>query len=75
MAFHLTNGGEAAEEKAAKKKLQIGVKKRVENCNQKSRRGDLLSMHYTVSDRLSFAPVSNGIRNGSTLHTDEQGIN
>ena len=50
--IHLSN---AAEEKsAAKKKLQIGVKKRVENCEQKSRRGDLLSMHYTVSFLLHF---------------------
>merc|ERR1712111_100323 len=28
-------------------KLQIGVKKRVENCEMKSRKGDKLSMHYT----------------------------
>ena len=50
--IHLSN---AAEEKsAAKKKLQIGVKKRVENCEQKSRRGDLLSMHYTVRFLLHF---------------------
>ena len=28
-------------------KLQIGVKKRVENCDMKSRKGDKLSMHYT----------------------------
>ena len=27
-------------------KLQIGVKKRVENCDMKSRKGDKLSMHY-----------------------------
>lgn len=31
-----------------KKKLQIGVKKRVENCGMKSRKGDTLHMHYTV---------------------------
>nr|XP_032660267.1 peptidyl-prolyl cis-trans isomerase FKBP2 isoform X2 [Chelonoidis abingdonii] len=30
-----------------KKKLQIGVKKRVENCPIKSRKGDVLHMHYT----------------------------
>ena len=30
------------------KKLQIGIKKRVENCSIKSKRGDLLHMHYTV---------------------------
>ncbi|KAL0275824.1 UNVERIFIED_CONTAM: hypothetical protein PYX00_003558 [Menopon gallinae] len=29
------------------KELRIGVKKRVENCSIKSRRGDLLHMHYT----------------------------
>ena len=40
---HLTYGDEKP------KKLQIGVKKRVENCDQRSRRGDVLSMHYTVS--------------------------
>nr|XP_054759784.1 peptidyl-prolyl cis-trans isomerase FKBP2-like [Lytechinus pictus] len=29
------------------KKLQIGVKKKVENCSSRSRNGDRLSMHYT----------------------------
>jgi len=29
-----------------KKKLQIGVKKRAENCTVKSKKGDLLHMHY-----------------------------
>lgn len=35
---------------AGEKKLQIGVKKRVspEDCKIKSRKGDKLSMHYTV---------------------------
>ena len=37
------------EEKKSVTKLQIGVKKRVENCPIKSRKGDLLSMHYTVN--------------------------
>jgi FK506-binding protein 2 len=37
-------------EKVKVKKLQIGVKKRVENCKIKSRRGDLLKMHYTVRE-------------------------
>ena len=32
-----------------KKKLQIGVKKKVENCSKRSRKGDVLHMHYTVS--------------------------
>lgn len=30
-----------------KKKLQIGIKKRVDNCPMKSRKGDVLNMHYT----------------------------
>nr|XP_020657428.1 peptidyl-prolyl cis-trans isomerase FKBP2 isoform X2 [Pogona vitticeps] len=30
-----------------KRKLQIGVKKRVDNCPIKSRKGDVLHMHYT----------------------------
>ncbi|XP_038077806.1 peptidyl-prolyl cis-trans isomerase FKBP2-like [Patiria miniata] len=29
------------------KKLQIGVKKKVENCEQRSKNGDTLHMHYT----------------------------
>lgn len=33
-----------------KKKLQIGIKKRVDNCPIKSRKGDVLNMHYTVSN-------------------------
>uniref|UniRef100_A0A3B3RYJ3 peptidylprolyl isomerase n=1 Tax=Paramormyrops kingsleyae TaxID=1676925 RepID=A0A3B3RYJ3_9TELE len=32
---------------ADKKKLQIGIKKRVDNCPIKSRKGDVLNMHYT----------------------------
>lgn len=30
-------------------KLQIGIKKRVENCTYKTRKGDLVHIHYTVS--------------------------
>ncbi len=30
------------------KKLQIGVKKRVDDCKQRSKNGDSLHMHYTV---------------------------
>lgn len=33
--------------KEGSKKLQIGVKKRVDNCPIKSRKGDTLNMHYT----------------------------
>lgn len=31
-----------------KDKLQIGVKKRVENCPVKTKKGDFLHMHYKV---------------------------
>lgn len=30
-------------------KLQIGIKKRVENCTVKTRKGDLVHIHYTVN--------------------------
>jgi FK506-binding protein 2 len=31
----------------SQEKLKIGVKKRVENCTMKTRKNDLVSMHYT----------------------------
>lgn len=45
------NYGSCDDEKnsSAKKKLQIGVKKRVDNCTVKSKKGDFLHMHYAVS--------------------------
>jgi len=43
----LSNCGNMLQKKPVTK-LQIGVKKRVENCQIKSRRGDSLKMHYTV---------------------------
>lgn len=33
----------------AAQKLQIGIKKRVENCEMKAQKGDLVHIHYTVS--------------------------
>jgi hypothetical protein len=39
-----------------KKKLQIGVKKRVDNCQVKSKKGDFLHMHYKVSIDQHFLP-------------------
>ena len=30
-----------------KKKLQIGIKKKVDNCHKTAKKGDHLSMHYT----------------------------
>ena len=49
---------EEEKKKEKPKKLQIGVKKRVENCSIKSRRGDLLHMHYAVSFILVMFTVS-----------------
>merc|ERR1712243_287176 len=47
-------------------KLQIGVKKRVENCEMKSRKGDTLHMHYTgtLQDGTEF---DGSIPRGETL--------
>ena len=40
-------------EKKPVTKLQIGVKKRVEDCKVRSKKGDSLQMHYTVSKNYS----------------------
>lgn len=37
----------------AAQKLQIGIKKRAENCDIKAQKGDLVHIHYTVSPFLS----------------------
>ena len=44
-----------------KKKLQIGVKKRVDpdKCTIKSRKGDVLKMHYTVSRGMQLLKLGN----------------
>lgn len=34
--------------------LQIGVKKRPETCDMRSKKGDKLSMHYTVSSEWQY---------------------
>lgn len=36
----------------AAQKLQIGIKKRVENCEMKAQKGDLVHVHYTVGKHL-----------------------
>lgn len=40
------NGGD----RDTRNKLQIGIKKRVENCSIRSKKGDFLQMHYKVSN-------------------------
>lgn len=36
-----------ADTKKSVKQLQIGIKKKIENCSRTSKKGDQLSMHYT----------------------------
>ena len=38
---------------SSKKKLQIGIKKRVDNCTLKSKRGDTLFVNYVVGDLIT----------------------
>lgn len=45
--FHVVFGDD--DDDKMPKKLQIGVKKRVEGCTFKSRKGDTLHMQYRVS--------------------------
>lgn len=33
----------------AEAKLKIGIKKRIEDCTTKTKKGDLVHMHYTVN--------------------------
>merc|ERR1711935_805258 len=83
--LHLSMGdeGAAAPEKKPVKKLQIGGKKRVENCEQKSRRGDLLSMHYTgkLEDGTEFdssiprgQPLQFTLGSGQVIKGWDQGL-
>jgi hypothetical protein len=53
----VTLGDDEEPKKKVKKpvtKLQIGVKKRVEDCKIRTKKGDSLQMHYTVSKRHVF---------------------
>lgn len=45
---------------SAPKKLQIGVKKRPSECPIKSKKGDLLHMHYTVSISVVIHKIFGG---------------
>ncbi|XP_054271669.1 peptidyl-prolyl cis-trans isomerase FKBP2 [Macrosteles quadrilineatus] len=70
------------EEKPAKKKLQIGIKKRVENCKVKSKKGDFLHMHYrgTLEDgtefdsSLSRDPLTFTLGSGQVIKGWDQGL-
>lgn len=65
------------------KKLQIGVKKRVENCPKRSKKGDVLKMHYTGSleDGTEFdssiprgEPLSFTLGSGQVIKGWDQGL-
>lgn len=64
-------------------KLKIGVKKRVENCTMKTRKGDLVHMHYTgtLEDGTEFdssyprgQPLSFTIGAGQVIKGWDQGL-
>jgi len=66
-----------------KKKLQIGIKKRVENCSVKSKKGDMLKMHYTgtLEDGTEFDssiprgdPLSFTLGAGQVIKGWDQGL-
>ncbi|GFG36194.1 hypothetical protein Cfor_06411 [Coptotermes formosanus] len=66
-----------------KKKLQIGVKKRVDNCQVKSKRGDFLHMHYkgTLEDGTKFdssydrgEPLTFTLGSGQVIRGWDQGL-
>lgn len=40
-------------------KLQIGIKKRVEDCQLKTKKGHLVHIHYTVSIEAVWWSISN----------------
>lgn len=52
----------------ASEKLKIGIKKRVENCTVKTRKGDLVHMHYTVNGSLAGS-------NATLLHASNRVFN
>ncbi|XP_037071962.1 peptidyl-prolyl cis-trans isomerase FKBP2-like [Pollicipes pollicipes] len=71
------------EPKREQKKLQIGIKKRIEDCATKSRRGDLLHMHYTgtLEDGTEFdssvprgQPLTFTLGSGQVIKGWDQGL-
>ncbi|XP_046669189.1 peptidyl-prolyl cis-trans isomerase FKBP2 [Homalodisca vitripennis] len=80
--FSFIFNSSCSEEKPAKKKLQIGIKKRVDNCQVKSKKGDFLHMHYrgTLEDgtefdsSLSRDPLTFTLGSGQVIKGWDQGL-
>uniref|UniRef100_A0A1B6GA79 peptidylprolyl isomerase n=1 Tax=Cuerna arida TaxID=1464854 RepID=A0A1B6GA79_9HEMI len=80
--FSIIFNSSCSEEKPAKKKLQIGIKKRVDNCQVKSKKGDFLHMHYrgTLEDgtefdsSLSRDPLTFTLGSGQVIKGWDQGL-
>jgi len=60
-------GGRATEAKAKTKKLQIGIKKRPEKCDKKSKKGDLLHIHYRGTLEENGVEFDNSYKRGTPL--------
>ncbi|KAH6926959.1 hypothetical protein HPB50_024296 [Hyalomma asiaticum] len=65
------------------KRLQIGVKRRVEKCDARSRKGDVLHMHYrgTLEDGTEFdssynrgEPLTFTLGSGQVIRGWDQGL-
>nr|ACO11021.1 FK506-binding protein 2 precursor [Caligus rogercresseyi]ACO11628.1 FK506-binding protein 2 precursor [Caligus rogercresseyi] len=63
--------GETAEKLPKKKspvtKLQVGIKKRIQDCTQKTKKGDTVSMHYTGTLYESGEEFDSSIPRGEPL--------
>ncbi|CAN7999990.1 unnamed protein product [Ixodes hexagonus] len=75
--------GDGAKTTKEPRKLQIGVKKRAEVCDTKSRKGDVLHMHYkgTLEDGTEFDnsynrgdPLSFTLGSGQVIRGWDQGL-
>uniref|UniRef100_A0A1B6C5K0 peptidylprolyl isomerase n=1 Tax=Clastoptera arizonana TaxID=38151 RepID=A0A1B6C5K0_9HEMI len=81
--FSYVLGGEEKNTQDLKKKLQIGIKRRVDNCKVKSKKGDFLSMHYTgtLEDGTEFdssygrgQPLTFTLGSGQVIRGWDQGL-
>jgi len=67
VAATLADEEPVVKEKKKVTKLQIGVKKRVENCEMRSKKGDTLHMHYTGTLYADGSEFDSSIPRGEPL--------